>query len=1236
MKLTHVACLLLSLFSFTVVYAETMPIPYEQVVRDGMGSKLADDGAITFMGLFDDSDFIYKITLTGPQVTEETANAQLQFNNTANAAIGKLLDGEGLEFGFVGTSEQNRYQLDDPSNWVDVTTFCNANDIFVDLNEDYQTHSSAQIALWLGFSSTLGPELTYQDISAGGFTVEIEGYEVVDAIDKTANINYSQITPAGLIQQLQNAGAGALSDQFDQDFVYHITMTGPLVTEGSSVTKLLLDQIAPLIVGKLDQTNGNEMAEVGTELYVDSYQFDTDGQWIDITTYCNANDVNVGLMEDWIQHSSAILHLWIGLNTSLGEDLLYQELSAGGVQVTVDGYNVVDAIDQSVAINYSTITESGLEQLLQNQGAGAFANLFNQQYCYQITLSGPNVTEGNSENKLQFGQIADVIIGQLEQTNGQEFAVAGTELYADSYQFETDAQWVDITTYCNANNIFVELDEDWVVHSAATLNLWVGFGSSLGAELLYQELGDGGVTVNVQGYEIISLEENEIAINYDNITKEQLDDLLDADGASAFNGLFDQPYVYRFVLSSQSGENENFTKIISHLESIPDAAIGYAYMNEESPNAMVGINQASAHTISESWEDLTTHAATADVYMELDIGLFTHHASTVYLWMGFSNSIGNTLLYDLFDEFSAPPAHFIIDGYNIQTEILSETVDFGYLPLTKTELDCMLVLDGAENFSDILIAPYIFNMYLKSDSDIVTAVKMQLNLDQAPIQAIGLGSGVNNPQAAIGDAINNQHNVDTENWENISDFANTQELFIILNDDPQTLVPGELSLWFGFNTPPGHSLSYENLSGFLKPDSFSLKPYRIINDQEISQVTINTPAEYQLKYLQEGDNYYLDRNYYLEGIPDDLENLVWVVPNNIDKNNADTEFITLDLDNPGTVYIAYDRRAESPPNWLTENYTSSAYQIQVSDFSTPMNVWQKEVPAGELVLGGNMAAGAEGAESQYIVILDIPTGIPPVADFTMSTDMGEAPLVVNFQDQSTGYITSWNWDFGDGESSTEQNPSHTFQYVDTFKVTLTVNSSDGTDSKSDTVIVTEAVPVAKFGADVMEGPVPLTVQFSDSSSGNIESWLWEFGDGESSSEQNPSHQYTSADTFTVTLTVSGPGGTAKLSKTDFIKVAFPTGIANMNAAPDRFELYSNYPNPFNPQTQITFDVPKAQHINITIFNINGSVVEMLVDEQKSQGRYTVTWNAMQHSSGTYFIRMQTPEYNRTVKCILLK
>ena len=89
-------------------------------------------------------------------------------------------------------------------------------------------------------------------------------------------------------------------------------------------------------------------------------------------------------------------------------------------------------------------------------------------------------------------------------------------------------------------------------------------------------------------------------------------------------------------------------------------------------------------------------------------------------------------------------------------------------------------------------------------------------------------------------------------------------------------------------------------------------------------------------------------------------------------------------------------------------------------------------------------------------------------------------------------------------------------------------------------VYVEADLAADFTADVTSGPVPLSVNFTDQSTGDISSWSWDFGDGATSTEQNPAHTYTDPGTYTVTLTVTGPGRSDTETKADYIKVRSPS------------------------------------------------------------------------------------------------
>jgi PKD repeat protein len=321
--------------------------------------------------------------------------------------------------------------------------------------------------------------------------------------------------------------------------------------------------------------------------------------------------------------------------------------------------------------------------------------------------------------------------------------------------------------------------------------------------------------------------------------------------------------------------------------------------------------------------------------------------------------------------------------------------------------------------------------------------------------------------------------------------------------------------------------------------------------------------------------------------------------------------------------------------------------------------------------------------------------VAPTAALAATPTSGAYPLAVQFSDQSSGAPTSWSWDFGDGATSTAQNPGHTYAAVGTYTVSLTVSNAVGSDTVTevDLITVTEPLPAtfvtaggetsvagtvsgsyldlaandgvvetlteeldtshprkrtsylehrwtfdlpaggdatlhlaaarpangdgddfrfeyttdgatwlalttiasateqtfsqnlgalagpvvvrvvdtdrswdlvsldavlvdylvfevgdvqpvaptADFAADPTSGAYPLTVQFSDQSGGQPTSWAWTFGDGATSTAQNPSHVYAAAGVYTVSLTVANDQGSDTLTRTDLITVTEPGG-----------------------------------------------------------------------------------------------
>jgi len=162
---------------------------------------------------------------------------------------------------------------------------------------------------------------------------------------------------------------------------------------------------------------------------------------------------------------------------------------------------------------------------------------------------------------------------------------------------------------------------------------------------------------------------------------------------------------------------------------------------------------------------------------------------------------------------------------------------------------------------------------------------------------------------------------------------------------------------------------------------------------------------------------------------------------------------------------------------------------------------------------------------------------------TTSPRSGCSPLVVNFRDSSTGNPTQCRWDLGNGVTSVLQNPSTTYFNPGTYAVKLVVRNAAGTaDSITKTDYITVfSSPTATFTADRTTGCFPLSVNFTDGStpgSGSITAWFWDFGDGTTSTQQNPTHVYTSAGSFAVTLRVVNSLGCARtFTRTQYIAVA---------------------------------------------------------------------------------------------------
>jgi parallel beta-helix repeat protein len=180
------------------------------------------------------------------------------------------------------------------------------------------------------------------------------------------------------------------------------------------------------------------------------------------------------------------------------------------------------------------------------------------------------------------------------------------------------------------------------------------------------------------------------------------------------------------------------------------------------------------------------------------------------------------------------------------------------------------------------------------------------------------------------------------------------------------------------------------------------------------------------------------------------------------------------------------------------------------------------------------------SKAEYITVFN--PALIPNPDFSAQPISGYHPLTVEFLNLTPGEIDSLLWVFGDGSVSNQINPVHEYQNPGLYTVSLTAYNPHGydTETKTDYIEVLEQMEVtAAFEVSGNYGCSPYFVEFTDQSTGTINSYLWDFGDGETSNEMNPVHTFTGADEYIVTLTVMGSLNTDIVSDTIVVELAEP-------------------------------------------------------------------------------------------------
>jgi len=232
--------------------------------------------------------------------------------------------------------------------------------------------------------------------------------------------------------------------------------------------------------------------------------------------------------------------------------------------------------------------------------------------------------------------------------------------------------------------------------------------------------------------------------------------------------------------------------------------------------------------------------------------------------------------------------------------------------------------------------------------------------------------------------------------------------------------------------------------------------------------------------------------------------------------------------------LNFINQAAGPGNltfsWNLGNGASPA----ASSDTSPVNITYPATGSYDVTLQVASSLGCSGSIKQTLTLSNSNAVIT-------GPDMTCINTPVTFTDGSTPAPLSVAWDFGDGTSSTDLNPSKTYSANGTYTVKLTNTYGACTSTATKTVQVTNP-PAPVFTADkTFNCSAPLAVQFTDQTTPAAAQWLWDFGDGSTSTAQNPAHTYTTLGQFTVKLTTTTAGGCSNTtSKPAYINVVAPS------------------------------------------------------------------------------------------------
>lgn len=287
-------------------------------------------------------------------------------------------------------------------------------------------------------------------------------------------------------------------------------------------------------------------------------------------------------------------------------------------------------------------------------------------------------------------------------------------------------------------------------------------------------------------------------------------------------------------------------------------------------------------------------------------------------------------------------------------------------------------------------------------------------------------------------------------------------------------------------------------------------------------------------------------------------------------------------------------------------------------------------------VGGNTQTLQTTAGGTYEVIVTSPTGcfsqdnvvvsVLPVLNAAFNVpSTGAVGSPVSFADNSSPPPTGWNWNFGDGSpNSTTQNPTHTYTEAGEYPIFLIINNANCSDTVTSVITIQNNCGSLGLTAAFTQSSDTVyinglgMVTFTNSSTNSIQ-WTWNFGDGSTSNEENPTHVYSSVGTYTVTLTAINHNCTTSVTSVVFVKQS-SVGVDELIS--DQYKMLL-YPNPSSGIFTLDIEnclgcLEKVEELSIV--NTLGEVIY-----RKSNIKTpTLTIDVSNQPKGIYFVKMIIP------------